>query len=50
MTRCYGWTMPGTFLVPLADMMNHSNSSTDHHWLNLKNEFEKKSPDGYILK
>lgn len=24
MTRCFGWTLPSTSLVPLADMLNHS--------------------------
>lgn len=27
MTRCFGWTLPSTSLVPLADMLNHSNEN-----------------------
>ena len=30
MTRCYGWTMNSTSLVPFADMLNHSKYATDH--------------------
>jgi len=22
-TRCFGWTLPSTMMVPLADFMNH---------------------------
>jgi hypothetical protein len=34
MTRCYGWSLPSTCLVPFADMMNHSCESTTHYIVN----------------
>ena len=53
MTRCYGWTMHSTSIVPFADMLNHSKYSTDH--LIYNSRFEKlgsseKVPKEYNLK
>jgi hypothetical protein len=28
--RCFGWTLPGTMLVPFADLANHHNADTSH--------------------
>ena len=28
--RCFGWTLPGTMIVPYADLANHHNSDTSH--------------------
>ena len=30
MTRCFGWSLKSTSLVPFADMLNHSNNATTH--------------------
>ena len=27
-TRCFGWTLPSTMMVPLADFLNHKPSDT----------------------
>lgn len=27
-TRCFGWTLPSTMMVPLADFLNHAASDT----------------------
>jgi len=27
-TRCFGWTLPSTMMVPLADFLNHHPSDT----------------------
>ena len=27
-TRCFGWTLPSTMMVPLADFLNHRPSDT----------------------
>lgn len=39
MTRCFGWSLPSTSLVPFADMLNHSNEATTYFLVNKK--FEK---------
>lgn len=31
MTRCFGWSLKSTSLVPFADMLNHSNTATTHY-------------------
>lgn len=49
MTRCFGWSMPTTSLVPLADMLNHSYDGTTYNIINIKNETEKIKPDKYKL-
>jgi hypothetical protein len=30
MTRCYGWSLKYTSLIPLADCLNHSPDAVDH--------------------
>jgi len=29
-TRCFGWTLPSTMMVPLADFLNHYPSDTQY--------------------
>lgn len=29
-TRCFGWTLPSTMMVPLADFLNHAASDTQY--------------------
>jgi len=31
MTRCFGWSLKSTSLVPFADMLNHSNKAATHY-------------------
>ena len=31
MTRCFGWSLPSTCLVPFADMFNHNCEATTHY-------------------
>ena len=38
MTRCFGWSLPSTSLVPFADMLNHSNEATTYYLVNKKFE------------
>lgn len=33
MTRCYGWSLPSTCLIPLADMCNHSDVQNTTHYI-----------------
>lgn len=33
MTRCYGWSLPSTCLIPLADMCNHRDKQTSTHYV-----------------
>lgn len=30
-TRCFGWTLPNTMMVPLADFMNHLPIDTSYN-------------------
>jgi hypothetical protein len=29
-TRCFGWTLPSTMMVPMADFLNHAPSDTQY--------------------
>ena len=31
MTRCFGWGLPETMIVPFADCMNHSSDGVHHY-------------------
>ncbi|KRX01136.1 hypothetical protein PPERSA_08237 [Pseudocohnilembus persalinus] len=50
MTRCFGWTLPGTFLLPMADFLNHNKRGCVYFIVNEK--LEKNSDDykGYKVK
>lgn len=39
MTRCFGWGLPETMLVPFADFMNHNCSGVNHYTFNKKLEY-----------
>ena len=34
MTRCFGWDLPCTCLVPVVDMLNHSNNAATYFLVN----------------
>ncbi len=38
MTRCFGWSLPSTCLVPFVDMLNHNNESATHYLVHKKYE------------
>ena len=39
MTRCFGYSVPSTSLVPIMDMLNHSDrENTTHYIVNMKLE------------
>lgn len=51
MTRCFGWSLPTTMLVPMADFMNHNPDGTTSYIVNTR--FEKKeeeAPENYLIK
>lgn len=48
MTRSFGHTLPGSFLVPMADFMNHNKRGNLYFIVNKK--FEKKKKSGYKMK
>ena len=51
MTRCFGWSLPNTMLVPMADFMNHNPDGTTSYVVNTG--FEKKeeeAPENYMIK
>lgn len=31
MTRCFGWGLPETMLVPFADFLNHHSIGVNHY-------------------
>lgn len=39
MTRCYGWSLPSTVLIPLSDFLNHNEDGINHFMVHKK--FEK---------
>lgn len=51
MTRCYGWSLPSTILIPLADFLNHGKHGVDHYLIHKKYEINPaiKHP-GYNIK
>ena len=52
MTRCYGWSLPSTFLIPLADFLNHGKYGVDHYLIHEGFEVKeaKKHPEYNIKK
>jgi len=38
MTRCYGWSLPYTMIIPFADCLNHHFYSVDHCMVDLDHE------------
>ena len=51
MTRCFGYSMPSTSLVPLMDMMNHSDrENTTHYVVNTRLERNGEPHNNYKLK
>ncbi|CAD8069199.1 unnamed protein product [Paramecium primaurelia] len=51
MTRCFGWTLPSTSLVPMADMLNHSNiNPATYHLVNRLIEQNGQPNNRYTLK
>ena len=51
MTRCFGWTLPATMIVPFADFQNHSDAGCTHYVINTKfEENEEQAPTTYVLK
>lgn len=47
MTRCFGYSTPGTSLIPLADLMNHSCEAVDHQLVNTKRELHQATTKEY---
>ena len=51
MTRCFSNGLPGTFLVPIADFVNHSKIGLKYLLLNKKfEENEKIAHQNYKIK
>lgn len=48
MTRCFGWGLPETMLVPFADFMNHHSEGV-HHYAFSQTLEHQQHPD-YIKK
>ena len=41
-SRCFGWQLPGTMLVPLADCLNHFNSDTQYEMFSSRLHFRSQ--------
>jgi hypothetical protein len=48
MTRCFGWGLPETMLVPFADFLNHHSNGVHHYAFSRQLEGQKH-PD-YVPK
>lgn len=45
-TRCFGWGLPNTMLIPYADCINHNNVDSTYELVNPRYQFEgEKGPD-----
>ena len=42
MTRCYGWSLPNTMLIPMGDCLNHHFSSIDHFMVDKEKELDEE--------
>lgn len=49
MTRCYGWSLPHSMLIPFADCLNHHYLAVDHCMVDMGNEIENKN-EKYTIK
>ena len=45
-TRCFGWTLPSTMMVPLADFMNHLPIDTSYDVYSKQSHEVKQSVNG----
>jgi len=41
-SRCFGWSLPGTMMIPYADLANHHNSDTQYEMFNPRFHFAEK--------
>ncbi len=44
-TRCFGWTLPSTMMVPMADFLNHQPSDTQYEIYEKKTALRRASVD-----
>lgn len=44
-SRCFGWSLPGTMMIPYADLANHHNSDTQYELFNPKMHFKEVSSE-----
>ena len=43
---CFGWSLPGTMMIPYADLANHHNSDTQYEMFHPKLHLaDKDDPD-----
>jgi len=50
-TRCFGWGLPTTMVVPFADCINHHNVDSNYEMIHRKWHFkEEQGPDHYYTK
>jgi len=38
MSRCFGWSLKSTSMIPIADFLNHSNKACTHYLVHSKIE------------
>ena len=50
MTRCYGWSLPCTSLIPIADCLNHHYNSVGHCMIDKEREILGKEDEIYNMK
>lgn len=44
-SRCFGWSLPGTMMIPYADLANHHNSDTQYEMFNPRYHFSQDKDD-----
>ena len=50
LTRCYGWSVKYTSLIPFADLLNHNTSAVDHFFVDKNLENDKFLDPDYKMK
>lgn len=50
MSRCFGWSLKSTSMIPIADFLNHSNVACTHYVVHRKLEDTDQKHLQYIHK
>ena len=50
MTRAFGWSIPESYLIPFADMLNHGQNSIEQCVLDITKETGDSHVKGYLKK
>jgi hypothetical protein len=49
-TRCFGWGLPSTSMIPMADTLNHSDANITNELINKRKHLEADEKSSYFTK